>query len=352
MKKNINPSFEHPATDRPAKQSGRRQWLRSLAAVMATLALFLISIGSLTFIQANELMRRTPVGTEPYASNTMPDYRLARFNSLDESIQLEGWYFPASREARGTVILIHSNGSNRLPFGTRTNYLIRRILDNRFNVFTFDQRHSGTSGGSLNTFGYGEGEDVLAAIQYVKKASGSANCILFGIGSGNTAAIRAWQLLPETAGAQETGDEAGAVRKTVAALPFDRNNIKGLIFDTPLSDSDAYIRYEVRESTFFAKALTQHTIPFAVRMSADLAQNISLTTVISRLPVPVLIISPAKNDHLSDETFYTVARERLRIADKTSVFYESPTQTYLGAYETDQTAYLSHLQDFLKTQIR
>lgn len=339
-----------PFTRRSAKTEKSR-WFKVLVLILAVIAALILTVGGLTFSQANSIMRQTPVSTEPYVSNTMPDFRIASFYSLDETIKLEGWFFPATRSARGTVIMIHPVGANRLPFDSESNYLIRSVVDSGFNFFTFDQRHSGTSGGALNTFGYSEGEDVIAAISYVKRVSGSANCVLYGVGSGTTAAITAWQLLPEKAGVLEMTEADSRVKAALEALTFDRDSVKGMVFDTPLSDSDEYIRYEIRGSELFAKQFTQHTVPFAVRMSSNLSENINLTSVISRLTIPVFIIGPKSCEGFETHNLTSVATERMRIAGKNSLLLESEATDYLGSYSHDRQSYLSALENFLRTQI-
>lgn len=333
----------------PKKKQGA---FKIIVSILAFIALVIIVLGSLTFYQANIVMRQTPVKTEPYASNTMPDYRITGFYSLDETIKLDAWYFPSPNSARGTVILVHPTGSNRLPFGTETSYLIRRIVNSGFNVFTFDQRHSGSSGGALNTFGFSEGEDVIAAMNHIKNITGSADCVLFGIGSGSTAVLTAWQMLPESTNQTPIqGNHLTLAQQAISGLTFDRTSIKGMIFDTPLADADEYIRYAVRNSDLFASSITERTIPYAVRMSAGFSEKLNITSIISRLTFPVLIISPKQLNGFDEDIVRATADERSRISAHNTLILTSPADEYLKIYSYDRDLYLEKVNHFLRKMI-
>ena len=81
--------------------------------------------------------------------------------------------------------------------------MIESWLDNGYNVFLFDQRNSGTSGGDICTYGYLEWQDVLGAIAIVKQISVTTDVILFGIGTGCTSSLLAYSSLPPEANVTE-----------------------------------------------------------------------------------------------------------------------------------------------------
>ncbi|MGE5613320.1 MAG: alpha/beta hydrolase, partial [Bacillota bacterium] len=59
-----------------------------------------------------------------------------------------------------------------------------------YNVFTFDMRNSGESGGKTSAFGYGEKEDIKAAINYLN-SQGIKHFTLMGFSTGASASILA-----------------------------------------------------------------------------------------------------------------------------------------------------------------
>jgi len=130
---------------------------------------------------------RKPV--DMFSSNIVPEYRDISFKKSDGSIILKGWLFQAKKSDRA-VILAHSYGGNRLQFGMETLDLIKEFLNRGYNVFTFDMRNSGESGGKTSTFGYGEKEDIKAAINYLN-SQGMKRITLMGFSTGASASILA-----------------------------------------------------------------------------------------------------------------------------------------------------------------
>ena len=138
-----------------------------LALVLSFAALVIISFIALTVFSSNRLMNidRNEVTNVP--SNILPSYSTTSFQSADGQTSLQGWFFK-TKNPISTIIVVHDAGSNRLPFGVEMIDMIEGWLDNGYNVFLFDQRNSGTSGGDICTYGYLEWQDVLGAIAIVR----------------------------------------------------------------------------------------------------------------------------------------------------------------------------------------
>lgn len=160
--------------------------------VLTVIILILLAILAVVIISGYKswtLLHPDKKPLDTFSSNIVPEYRDISFKGADSSIILKGWLFQAKNSEKA-VILVHSYGNNRLQFGIETVDLIKEFLGKGYNVFTFDMRNSGESGGKDSTFGYNEKEDVKAAIRYMY-SQGSKDITLMGFSTGASAAILA-----------------------------------------------------------------------------------------------------------------------------------------------------------------
>ncbi len=159
---------------------------------LTAIILILLIILSIVIISAYNgwgLLHPAKKDVAAFSSNIVPEYRDISFRGTDKNVLLNGWFFQTKSNEK-TVILAHSYGSNRLEFGNKSLDMIKSFLNKGYNVFTFDFRNSGKSGGKLTTLGYYEKDDLLAAVDYVKK-QGSKQIVLMGFSTGASAAILA-----------------------------------------------------------------------------------------------------------------------------------------------------------------
>jgi fermentation-respiration switch protein FrsA (DUF1100 family) len=119
--------------------------------------------------------------------NTTDDYNLAyeeSFFGAEDGVQLHGWLFPLKEKDGPVLLLYHGNAGNishRLD-------LIRRLKEVDIQVFIFDYRGYGRSGGKPSE--HGLYRDGLAAYDYlVNQGFRPENIILFGRSLGAAVAI-------------------------------------------------------------------------------------------------------------------------------------------------------------------
>lgn len=86
------------------------------------------------------------------------DYRDVRFEASD-GVRLHAWYFPASSQARGTVVFAHGNAGNISSHAAGVIWLRER----GYNVFAFDYRGYGLSEGTPTMVGVHR--DMVAALR-------------------------------------------------------------------------------------------------------------------------------------------------------------------------------------------
>lgn len=112
-------------------------------------------------------------------------YENVTFQTADK-IALKGWWIPAENSHK-TIILMHGWGMNRSSILPYTCFL----RDLGYNLFYFDFRALGESGGDMSSIGYLELKDVRGAIIFLKEKY-PAQCQkigLYGISLGGMVAL-------------------------------------------------------------------------------------------------------------------------------------------------------------------
>ena len=137
--------------------------------------------------------RRTPVTQHP------DRYKLA-YETIDfptaDGLSLKGWFIPAvGGETEKTIILCHGWGVNRGDLLCDTHFLAEK----GFNLFYFDFRASGESGGVLSSLGYLETRDFDAAYDFLKthRPHAMESAAVLGSSMGGSVAVFAAAKYPE-----------------------------------------------------------------------------------------------------------------------------------------------------------
>ena len=319
----------------------RSPFIMRLALVLSVIAILIISFIALTVFSSNRLMNIKGYEVSNVPSNILPSYSTTSFQSADGQTALQGWFFK-TKNPISTIIVVHDAGSNRLPFGVEMIDMIEVWLENGYNVFMFDQRNSGTSGGDICTYGYLEWQDVLGAIGIVKQISVTTDVILYGIGTGCTSSLLAYSNLPP-----EGASDAALLQYSteIRNLGFDKSYVIGMILDSPAKESDDYIKPEVVQSEPLG-FITQYSVPYAIRVSSG-ADNISLAAEIARLPFPVLIIYGGHDTFIGADKIDQIITERNRLNSSITKSVMVAGAGYLEEYSINKNLYIDTIKEFL-----
>lgn len=105
----------------------------------------------------------------------------------EDKVQLKGWFIASAEESDKTIILMHGWGMNRADILKNTHFL----RDLGFNLFYFDFRALGESGGKTSSIGYLELKDVAAAVRFLKETRPQfcKKIGLYGLSMGGMVAI-------------------------------------------------------------------------------------------------------------------------------------------------------------------
>jgi pimeloyl-ACP methyl ester carboxylesterase len=108
---------------------------------------------------------------------------------VEGGLKLNSWLVKAAGPARGTVVYLHGVADCKID-GIR---FAKLMHDEHYNVFLYDARRHGQSGGRFCTYGYYEKHDVVKIIDYLVSRGDIAlgKIGLFGTSMGAAVALQA-----------------------------------------------------------------------------------------------------------------------------------------------------------------
>lgn len=253
-----------------------------------------------------------------FTSNIVPEYRNISFKDINDEINLKGWFFEV-KGSNKTVILAHGYRQNRLQYGEDTFVLIKSLLNQGYNVLTFDFRNCGESEGKITTVGIYEKNDLLGAVKYAKKL-GSKQIVLMGF-------------------------SMGAATSIVAAA--ESEDVDAVIADSPFSDLEEYLddnlnawsklpSFPFNQTTFLSIKILEGVDP----------KEFSPRTVIKDIaPRPVLLI------HSKDDAFIPVSNsyELLNTGGSNVKLWETEGVNHVESFTKLTDEYLQKITEFLNT---
>jgi pimeloyl-ACP methyl ester carboxylesterase len=168
-----------------------------LLALIIVLILFLISaafviliLGPLILLQPHRRRREwyskfTSVLEPRDAGLPQEDLSLM----TPDGVKLSCWLIAQKKKVRGTVIYLHGLGDCKIG-GVA---LSRFLYSHGYNIFLYDSRHHGESGGRYCTYGFYEKHDVSTVIDYLldREELKTGKVALFGTSMGAAVAIQA-----------------------------------------------------------------------------------------------------------------------------------------------------------------
>jgi fermentation-respiration switch protein FrsA (DUF1100 family) len=153
-------------------------------------AFVLLVVGPLILLQPprrrGEWYLRTTGLVEPSDAGLPQENTLVKTH---DGISLSGWLIRQPRRSRGTVLYLHGVGDCK----TAGVPLARLFFEHGYNVFLYDSRRHGDSGGAYCTYGYYEKFDVSTAINLLNDRLGKklGPVAVFGTSMGAAVAIQA-----------------------------------------------------------------------------------------------------------------------------------------------------------------
>lgn len=114
-----------------------------------------------------------------------PGYVEVEYKSLQDDIQLNGWYVPATKDSiNRTLVISHGRTANRLKTMKYLQVIKEYGLDSLYNIFIPDHRNSGKSQEASTAMGYEFAEDITAALKMLKDNYDQDQFVLWGFSMG------------------------------------------------------------------------------------------------------------------------------------------------------------------------
>ncbi len=322
----------------------------SIFFVLAVIIAFILLVAISSLVKADRLMKKDGEVVPPYATNRFSSFRSAGFTSGGGQIPLKGWLVHTyTKTPRATLIIVHQQGGNRLPYGLATTSLYTQLTKAGFQILAFDLRHSGESGGEMSSFGYAEAEDLRMAVEWTIRNTSKAPIVLYGFGSGTTTIFRMMNQLrrdidSETVTANAEDDSAS---DSLSAIEI-KKRISAIIVDSPARDSDEFIKAAIREEGNRWLFWLQNTTPYAVRMSIGSSEKIDHFAEFTTLTLPVMIFGHEIDSVLPDSAYRPMIEERVRLHPAWTSVYEADGSGHLSSYTENPEEYTEALLEFLQ----
>lgn len=243
----------------------------------AVIVLFLASVTIILLITGPGLLlrprRRTAEFYRALGQPTTPSEEHLTYEELDveveKGLKLNCWLIEADPPARGTVLLLHGVSDCKID-GIRLAAFLHR---NRYNVFLYDARCHGRSGGTYCTYGFYEKYDAVKVIDYLlsRRDFQPGPIAAFGTSMGAAVAI-----------------QAAAIDTRISAVVAENS------FATLRSIFDDYQRRMIKLPFHFLRNLV---IVRSERLAKFKASEVSPLEAVRKLTIPVLFIY-GTNDRL------------------------------------------------------
>lgn len=315
---------------------------RLMALVFILFLVIIIAVTIISFVRADRIMNIAPSPLDPFATNVIGKHQNVSFRSAEDQYTLKGWWLPhTTKDPKGTVILIHDRGANRLQFSLDTHHLYSFFTDSGFNVLAFDQRGCGDSSSGLHAYGYNVYEDVLAAIKYAKGKTPSLPLILMGYGAGNSAIWHAWNSLPSSLDEQVETANADEIN-------LSRNDISGIIMDTPAKSTEDCIKSDIDATRLPLRKLFYWSIPLAIRLSTSNSADLDFLNLILDAPCPIYMTRNKFDEVYPPENINSLFSEVARLRSSTATIFETEGQGHVTGWIDQQGAYKDELGKFLQ----
>lgn len=247
-----------------------------------------------------------------------PVYKEVAFPSRKGDVTLKGWFFP-SADSDKTIIFAHGYRKNRLQEDVPAMKLAAELRRNGYNILMFDFRGCGESGGDVTTIGQYEKDDLIGAVDYVKKMGRPGNHI--GV----------------------VGFSMGAATTIVAAAADPR--IEAVVADAPFADLRKYLSDNLSiwsglPSFPFTPAILNIMPPV---LGLDPAK-VSPVADIKKVKAPVLLIHGN-----ADTTIPPANSEAIHnAAPETTILWIVPGAEHVGSYKVQPQEYLRRALEIFK----
>jgi fermentation-respiration switch protein FrsA (DUF1100 family) len=291
--------------------------LTGFAVILVVLVLL---VGLISAYSDELLIRpvRMPITSNP--GNYGLRYQNVLFLSRGDHIHLSGWFIPALSTSDRTIIIAHGHAGNRMQMDASLMFMFPALVKDGYNVFTFDFRDSGNSGGTIDTVGYLEQQDLEGASDYVKSRpqDQGRHIGLLGFSMGAAVSI--------LVAANEPGVEA-------------------VVADSSFADLQQYLETNLSKYSHlpyfpFTPVMEWLSVPLT---GFDPSKVQPIKSIARIAPRPILLI------HGEADTQISVDNSKQLFAaahNPNAQLWTVPNADHIQSYKTEPVAYLNHVLTF------
>jgi len=234
--------------------------------------------------------------------------------------QLQGIFIRNAIPTENTVILVHGIGKDKMWSIMKYGDI---FLDLQFNIFVYDSRGHGDSGGGRPGYGYYEQDDLRAIVQFVKAQNPNG---LIGIHSESLGAASALMY--------------------VEKYPDD-NDVSFIVEDCAYSDlGEVYLaRAADYDVPVLLRPLVIDYLSIVCRLrSGFLIGDVSPIEELTLVKTPILFIHGENDDFTPPQ----MAREMFESKTGVKGLYYAPLAGHAESLDVDKIRYVQEIGNFLK----
>jgi fermentation-respiration switch protein FrsA (DUF1100 family) len=298
----------------------KKNIFRVLTGFAVILVVLVLLVGLISAYSDELLIHpvRMPITSNP--GNYGLRYQNVLFLSRGDHIHLSGWFIPALSASDRTIIIAHGHAGNRMQMDASLMFMFPALVKDGYNVFTFDFRDSGNSGGTIDTVGYLEQQDLEGAFDYVKSRPQDQG--------------RHIGLLGFSMGA--------AVSILVAA---NEPAVEAVVADSSFADLQQYLETNLSKYSHlpyfpFTPVMEWLSVPLT---GFDPSKVQPIKSIARIAPRPILLI------HGEADTQISVDNSKQLFAaahNPNAQLWTVPNADHIQSYKTEPVAYLNHMLTF------
>ncbi len=256
-------------------------------------------------------------------------FNIDRFDKLEKEnlkvksnydYELDGVLIKNSNKTQNTVILVHGLASDKWSMLREGDI----YLDKGFNIFLYDQRHHGMSGGKNISYGFYEKYDLNNVIKFVHEKFPNGIIGVHGESLGASTAL------------------------LQAGLNKSYNLVKFYIVDCPYSDLYDLLSYRLKRDYNFPNILLIDIASFVTYLrSSFFFHSVSPKRIIKDIEKPILFIHGEKDE--SVPTY--MSKEMYRKKPGIKKLYISPGAQHAESYFKNKEEYTAVVNKFIDEAI-
>lgn len=294
--------------------------------VIATLILVIVIMGIGDFFYNKVINRETNQGKSSlYEQIDNKTFNTDRFDKVEKEYfkvksqygyNLDGVLIKNSNETQNTVILVHGLAGDKWSMLEQGDI----YLDKGFNIFLYDQRHHGMSGGKNISYGFYEKYDLNNVIKFIHKKFPNGIVGVHG----------------ESLGASTALLQAGLNQKN--------NTIKFYVVDCPYSDLYDLLSYRLNKDYNLPNILLVDIASFVTYLRLGFFfHSVSPKKIIKDIEKPVLFIHGEEDDYVP--TY--MSEEMYKIKPGNKQLYISPGAQHANSFSTNKEEYSKIVNNFI-----